>query len=109
MLASSWPIKAPKHTVATANHGAHRCSRTTAGRARSTNTDITGPARAPGTAAPACRTPRYTPTHCYLCPRTTIVLTQSNISASTGLRQGDDMPVHAPDQPDIDETRVRLL
>ncbi|GLY66960.1 hypothetical protein Atai01_35790 [Amycolatopsis taiwanensis] len=35
MLASSWPMNAPKHTVATANHPAFGCSRTRAGRGRS--------------------------------------------------------------------------
>src|SRR5580693_8516964 len=35
MLASSWPMNAPKQTVATANHGASGCSRIAVGRAGS--------------------------------------------------------------------------
>ena len=33
MLASSWPMNAPKQTTLTASHGARRLSRTRAGRA----------------------------------------------------------------------------
>jgi len=35
MLASSWPMKAPKHTTPTASHGARGLSRTAAGRGSS--------------------------------------------------------------------------
>ena len=43
MLASSCPMNAPKHTVATANQPARGCSLTRRGRGRSANTAIEPP------------------------------------------------------------------
>jgi len=89
MLASSWPMNAPKHTVPTANHGASRCSRTIAGRADSRSKVTTGDSRraagqrargATPAASALCPSPIQPSAPrplLYICNRTILVLFQS--------------------------------